>query len=694
MLSGQAFQMHAPNPPRSDSPASGTTSRNPVFLGIDTGGTYTDAALWRDDGSGGDVLAKAKALTTRHDLAVGISGAVDAVLKNADIDPAAIKLVSMSTTLATNALVEGQGGRAALVMIGFGEAELARAGLGQALGSDPVIFCPGGHDVHGNAAELDLSPLEDKLQELAETVSGFAICACFSTRNPEHELTVRDLIRERTGLPVTASHELSAKLGGPRRALTTLLNARLIAMIDRLVAATEGFLEARGIDAPLMVVRGDGALVSAGFARQRPIETILSGPAASIVGARHMTGLDNAVVSDIGGTTTDVAVLDHGRPRLDPEGAMVGGFRTMVEAVAMRTFGLGGDSEVSLDERVLVPRLKLGPRRLVPLALAGMVHGRVVHSELERQLRAAHASRLDGRFALRTGVPERLAAGLSRNEARLYGEIDDTPRPLDLLLASNAQGATLNRLVARGLVHVAGFTPSDAAHVLGKQANWDVTAARLGAELFSRRRDALGQFIAASPEALAEWVLRAVTRRSAECVLETSFAEDGLDGAATVEHALVQRAVETRPGIVGLSVSLDRPVIGLGASAPLHYAGLPPIINNECIVPADADVANALGAVVGQVRVTAEALVSQPEEGLFRLSCGEIMVDFDEEEPAIAAAEKEAHAVAAARALEAGTDNAEIDVTTEFHVSTVEGRRMFVEARIVATASGRPRIAA
>jgi N-methylhydantoinase A/oxoprolinase/acetone carboxylase beta subunit len=689
VLSGQAFQMHAPNPPRSDPPASG-----PVFLGIDTGGTYTDAALWRDDGSGGEVLAKAKALTTRHDLAVGISGAVDAVLENAAIDPAAIKLVSMSTTLATNALVEGQGGRAALVMIGFGEAELARAGLGQALGSDPVIFCPGGHDVHGNAAELDLSPLGDKLQELAETVSGFAVCACFSTRNPEHELTVRDMIRERTGLPVTASHELSAKLGGPRRALTTLLNARLIAMIDRLVAATEGFLEARGIDAPLMVVRGDGALVSAGFARQRPIETILSGPAASIVGARHMTGLDNAVVSDIGGTTTDVAVLDHGRPRLDPEGAMVGGFRTMVEAVAMRTFGLGGDSEVSLDERVLVPRLKLGPRRLVPLALAGMVHGRTIHAELERQLRAAHPSRLDGRFAFRTGVPERLAAGLSRNEARLYGEVGAEPRPLDLLLTSNAQGATLNRLVARGLVHVVGFTPSDAAHVLGKQANWDVTAARLGAELFSRRRDALGQFIAASPEALAEWVLLAVTRRSAECVLETSFTEDGLDGAATVEHALVQRAVETRPGIVGLSISLDRPVIGLGASAPLHYAGLPPIIGNECIVPTDADVANALGAVVGQVRVTAEALVSQPEEGVFRLSCGETMVDFDEEEPAIAAAEKEASAIAAARALEAGTDNAEIDVATEFHVSTVEGRRMFVEARIVATASGRPRIAA
>ncbi|WP_287095055.1 hydantoinase/oxoprolinase family protein, partial [Mesorhizobium sp.] len=125
---------------------------------------------------------------------------------------------------------------------------------------------------------------------------------------------------------------------------------------------------------------------------------------ASLVGARHMTGLDDAVVSDIGGTTTDVAVLDKGRPRLDPEGATVGGFRTMVEAVAMRTFGLGGDSEVALEDGVLSPKILLGPRRLVPLALAGMVHGEAVTSELERQLRAPNPGRMDGRFAVRTGV--------------------------------------------------------------------------------------------------------------------------------------------------------------------------------------------------------------------------------------------------------------------------------------------------
>ena len=663
---------------------------SPLFLGIDTGGTYTDAVLWSEAGG---VAAKAKALTTRHDLAVGISGAVDAVLEKAGVNPAAVKLVSMSTTLATNALVEGQGGRVALVMIGFSEADLARDGLRAALGTDPVIFCAGGHDVHGNAHPLHLEALEAALPELGTSVSGFAVCAYFAVRNPAHEIAARDLIREKTGLPVTASHELSAKLGGPRRALTTLLNARLISMIDRLVAATEGFLKARGIAAPLMVVRGDGALVSAGFARARPIETILSGPAASLVGARHMTGLDNAVVSDIGGTTTDVAVLDNGRPRLDPEGATVGGFRTMVEAVAMCTFGLGGDSEVALQDGGLDPRLQLGPRRLVPLALAGMAHGEAVIGQMERQLRAPNAGRMDGRFAVRTGVPDRLAAGLSGPEAKLYELIGAVPQPLDTLLTSTAQNATLNRLVSRGLVHICGFTPSDAAHTLGRQTNWHAGAARLGAELFARKRDGKGQPIAPDAETLAERVLATLTRFSAEVILETAFAEDGLDGAATVAHALVQRAVDGSHGIARMTVALDRPVIGLGASAPLHYKGLPPLVGNRCLVPEDTDVANALGAVVGQVRVTAEAQISQPKEGLFRMSAGDSVSDFTNEEAAIAAAEACVRELAQSRAKAAGTDTAEIELNRDIVTATVEGQRTFVEAHVVAIATGRPRIA-
>jgi N-methylhydantoinase A/oxoprolinase/acetone carboxylase beta subunit len=664
-------------------------SNQPLFLGIDTGGTYTDAVLWSQAGG---IVAKAKSLTTRHDLAVGIAGAVDAVMARAGVAPGGIALVSMSTTLATNALVEGQGGRVGLVMIGFAPDDLRRDGLADALGSDPVVFCPGGHDVHGNAATLDLGPLEAGLDAFGGTVSGFAVAAYFAVRNPAHENAACELIRARTRLPVTASHELSSKLGGPRRALTTLLNARLIAMIDRLVEATQDFLGHRGISAPLMVVRGDGALVSAAMARRRPIETILSGPAASLVGARHLTGLDRAVVSDIGGTTTDVAILEGGRPRLDPEGATVGGFRTMVEAVAMRTFGLGGDSEVRLEDGALDPAILLGPRRLLPLSLAALPDPGTVIEALERQLRSANPGRLDGRFAVRTGVAARMAAGLTPPEERIFTSLDATPRPLDAVLASTAQIATLNRLVTRGLVHIAGFTPSDAAHVAGRQSNWNAEAAWLGATLFARRRNGRGQAVAPDGPAISERVLEAVRRRSAEVILESAFAEDGLDGPATVAHALVQRAVDGHEGVARLTVALDRAVVGLGASARLHYAGLSELVGATCEIPDDADVANALGAVVGQVRVSAEVTVTQPQPGLFRLS-GNDGRDFASEEEALAVARDRAAAEARAGAMQAGADETETETATETRTATVDGQRLFVEARVAATASGRPRLA-
>ncbi|MCX7286775.1 MAG: hydantoinase/oxoprolinase family protein, partial [Rhodobacterales bacterium] len=355
------------------------------FLGVDTGGTYTDAVIL--DEAANLILGKAKALTSRQDLAVGIGQAVDAAIAAAGISAGQVALVSLSTTLATNALVEGQGARVALVFIGFDPRDLGRGGLTEALKGDPVVSLPGGHTHAGTeAAPLELARLEDLVRALGDEVSGFAVASSFATRNPAHEIAARDLIRRVTGRPVTCSHELSANLNGPKRALTAVLNARLIGMIDRLVAACERHLATVGIDAPLMVVRGDGALISAAMVRERPIETILSGPAASIVGARWLTGASDALVSDIGGTTTDVALLRGGLPEIDPMGARVGGFRTMVEAVAMRTTGLGGDSEVHLVTEGLTGGLRLGPRRLMPVSLLAMDHGPMVHAALDRWL--------------------------------------------------------------------------------------------------------------------------------------------------------------------------------------------------------------------------------------------------------------------------------------------------------------------
>lgn len=663
---------------------------SPLFLGIDTGGTYTDAVLYSETEG---VLASAKSLTTRHDLAIGVSGAVETVLSEITGAVKRIRLVSLSTTLATNALVEGQGGRAGLVMVGFGPQDLARDGLAEALGSDPVIYLTGGHDVHGNETPLNLAPLEAQIDDWSREVSAVAIAGYFAVRNPAHEIAVRDLVRSRTSLPVTCSHDLSSRLGGPRRALTTLLNARLISMLARLIDATGGYLASRGIEAPLMVVRGDGALISADEALMRPIETILSGPAASLVGARHLTGLDNAVVSDIGGTTTDVAVLDGGHPRLDSEGATVGRYRTMVEAVAMHTFGLGGDSEVRLEEGGFEAGLTLGPRRLMPLSLAAHLWPEPVLAGLERQAKASHPGRYDGRFALRTGLPDTLAAGLAAQEAMLYQRITPEPQPLDAVLTTTSLRATLDRLVARGLVLIAGFTPSDAMHVLHRQDQWNAAAARLGAEVFARRKAGSGRAVAQSPAELAELVSARLTRQSAEAIVTSLVAEDDISGIDVARSAFVDRALSRTPGLVRFSLKPDRPLVALGASAPVHYPAIADMLDIESFVPVHAGVANAVGAVVGQVRETVTVFVTEPDEGRYAVNgAGEHQIFRDRAE-AFARARDLAATEARQAATRSGADHPVIELSEHIDMPVIEGMEKFIEARFIATASGRPRVA-
>ena len=663
-----------------------------VLLGVDTGGTYTDAVVLDTDAT--VVLGKAKSLTTRADLALGIGRAVDAALAGAGVAATEVAMVSLSTTLATNALVEGQGGRVALVFLGFDDGDARRAGLAEALRGDPLIALPGGHSHAGTeTAPLDLAALEAAVRAAGPGIMGYAVAARFATRNPAHELAARDLIRRVTGQPVTCSHELSANLNGPKRALTAVLNARLIGMIDRLVTACESHLVRAGIAAPLMVVRGDGALISAAMVRERPIETILSGPAASIVGARWLTGAVDALVSDIGGTTTDVALLRGGLPEIDPDGARVGAFRTMVEAVAMRTTGLGGDSEVHLLDG-LDGGLALGPRRLVPVSLLAVDHGAMVHAALDRALTAFAPGEHDGRFAIPMGAGEALPAREAAVLARLTA-----PMPVAGLLQSRLEGAALDRLVARGLVMLAGVTPTDAAHGLGRLADWDGAASAKALDLLSRRRNGRGERIAPDAAALAQRIVDQLTAQTVDCLLQAALAEDpvlaasGISPVTLAAHPLLRAGLSGHRGVVQITARLGVPVIGLGASAPSYYGAVGERLGCAMILPDHAGVANAIGAVVGQVVQKVTGLVTSPAEGRYAVHLPEGVTVHSDLNVALAAIEAALTATARARALRAGAADTVVTVTREVGDACVEGRRMFVEARLTATASGRPRVA-
>ncbi len=661
------------------------------FLGVDTGGTYTDAVIL--DESADRVIGKAKSLTTRGDLALGIGRAVDAALDLAGVAPEQIALVSLSTTLATNALVEGQGGRVALIFIGFDDDDLTRGGLIEALKGDPVIRLTGGHSHAGTeTAPLDLVELERVVTDLGPQVMGFAVAARFATRNPAHERAARDLIRRVTHRPVTCSHELSANLNGPKRALTAVLNARLIGMIDGLVAACERHLAAKGITAPLMVVRGDGALISAAMVRERPIETILSGPAASIAGARWLTGEQNALVSDIGGTTTDVAVLMDGLPEIDPEGARVGGLRTMVEAVAMRTTGLGGDSEVHLLTAGLVGGLRLGPRRLIPVALLAVDHGKMVHDTLDRALGNDAVGEFDGRFVVPMGGQ---AGGLTAREAAVLARVT-APMPMNAALTSRLEVAAMERLVARGLVMVCGVTPSDASHVLGRLDAWDASASVKAVALLAKRRNGSGDRFAVGAEPLAQAIIDQLTAQTVDCLLEAAFAEDGVSADAPeklARHALTTAGLSQHRGILALSTRLAVPVIGLGASAASYYGAVGERLGCPMILPEHADVANAIGAVVGQISQRATGQITSPSEGQFTLHLAEGLQIFADRDAALTAMEAHLTEDATARARASGAEDLRIVVTRDIRAADVEGRSMFIEAVLTVTASGRPRVA-
>lgn len=665
-----------------------------ILLGIDTGGTYTDAVLFDEDKG---VLETAKALTTRHDLSVGIGGAVSNALHKSGIPASDIGLVSLSTTLATNALVEGQGGRVCLVLIGFDETALQRAGLADALKDDPYVIVGGGHLADGSpAGDFDAAALTDSLEALRGQISAVAIAGQFAVRNPAHEIAARDIVHETLSLPVTCSHELSTKLDGPRRALTCVLNTRLISLIHHLITSAEKHFAEAGIDAPVMVVRGDGALISADVAKLKPIETILSGPAASAVGASWLTGTKNAVISDIGGTTTDSAVLTDGQPRLDTQGATVGGWRTMVEAVDMRTIGLGGDSEVRVVPQGTKLRMELGPRRVIPLCLFAKDNPQLVHETLERQSKRGRHEDYDGTFVSAVGRQSAHLAALSDKEQALLDRIAEGPMALDKALTNRMQFGTLNRLVSRGLVMLSSITPTDASHLLGTYQTWDVEASRKGLNHFASRKDGLGTAYQPSGEELARLIISTLELNSAEALIAQAMRDDGHGDPSPALFALRQKHAGAQTGLVSFQMNLTLPVIGLGASAPIYYPGICELLGTESLIPEHAGVANAVGAVVGQVRIARTGLITQPEEGRYRVFAANgahTPKDFIGFDKALTELQGQLEEEAKAAAIDAGAENVSIKFARADKTAEIEGKQTIIESEITAFASGRPRIA-
>jgi N-methylhydantoinase A/oxoprolinase/acetone carboxylase beta subunit len=403
--------------------------------------------------------------------------------------------------------------------------------------------------------------------------------------------------------------------------------------------------------------------------------------------------LDDFVVSDIGGTTTDVALVISGRPVVRQDGAVIGGWRTMVEAIDVHTSGLGGDSEVLIDRD---GRLTVGPRKAMPLSLLAHQFPEVL-KDLRLLATDERPPPLASQFAYRN--PGRSPDGrLDRLEQRVWESLAAAPRRLDVVAKSSQGAEAVRRLVDRGLATLAAFTPSDAMHVLGRQRGWNVQAARLGAAtLATEERNTTARKSSDTAEGLCERVYQKVIRGSARAVLESILAEDpGVEpkqGRWGPLGLLLDQVIAGQPfsRLVDAGLRVTTPLIAIGAPASTYYPEIARRLGAQLVLPEHGEVCNAVGAVAGVVSETYDVLVNQPSFNVFRVHDPSGIRDYADSQLAIEDATRVSRELAIAAARDAGALDLHVETTVlERKAASESGLDYLAEATVRSRATGRP----
>ena len=329
-----------------------------MILGIDVGGTHTDVVCI----TRGEVVSSSK-VETSSDLVASINAGVSSL----NVDYNDIKRVVLSTTLTTNAIIENRLTRAGMII---------SAGPGvnpkfYFLNKD-FFLVDGAIDHRGREyIPLDESEVRRTAGLFKDSgIEAVGIVSKFSIRNPSHEFRIKALIEDRFKY-ITMGHQMSGSLNFPRRIHTAFFNAGVLPVQAQFVSSVKKAFALLGIKSRMLFLKADGGTFSSSAAERLPVETIISGPAASMMGAMALRpGEKCAVVIDIGGTTTDIGILALGLPLFEPKGISIKGLKTLVRGLKMVSVGAGGDSAVLVDKGVIT----VGPvRKGNPCCLGGKI---------------------------------------------------------------------------------------------------------------------------------------------------------------------------------------------------------------------------------------------------------------------------------------------------------------------------------
>lgn len=329
-----------------------------MIIGLDVGGTHTDAVLL----SSHKIEKKIKVPTDSSDLFNTILSSFTLLLEN--IDPKTIQRIVISTTLTTNAIVQQN-------MDPVGMIVSAGPGIDPSSFIDSeYYYCVTGSINHRGRekAPVNTMQIEDIAKKLKKAgIEYVGVVSKFCVRNPSHEILIKRILNKYFK-KIFLGHHVSGNLNFPRRIATTHLNAAVFSLHKSFFEAVKDSLEEKGLKAPIQILKADGGTMSLESSMEFPGQTVLSGPAASIMGAiPYAPNNQDTIVLDIGGTTTDIAFLVNKTPLLEPFGIQRGEHKSLIRSLRTESKGIGGDSTIRIKDNKLV----IGPKRKGPAMAFG-----------------------------------------------------------------------------------------------------------------------------------------------------------------------------------------------------------------------------------------------------------------------------------------------------------------------------------
>lgn len=635
-----------------------------ITIGIDTGGTCTDAAIYNTETR--KILASGKTLTTRPDLETGIARVLDSLPEELIRQAQSL---SLSTTLATNACVENKGCRAKLLIIGtapeiIGRLKEVLSDYGIREMDQLIVLDAKAEHIYSKPYDPDWNDLERRIPELFSDCDAVGIVQTFPDANGgRFELTALRVLQKHLTIPLTIAYDISRETDFLKICASTLLNARLIPLIVEFMQAVHHVMEDRDLKIPLLIVRSDGTLMSEEMARTCPVETLLSGPSASVVGGMELSGEKDAVLLDMGGTTTDIAMIRNGKPIPASKGILIGQYRTSIRGVDAQAVSLGGDTAI----RFCDGRMYLDSVRIIPVSILASRYESVQKDLRELSLRTSPHTRMIHEFYVLqrdiTGKP-----GYTEEEYRICDHLKSGP-VITLKLTQKA-GLDLyhldtSRLEQEGVIIKSGLTPTDIMVWKKDLDLYDDTAVRYLLAYFAMN---LGVPAETIPDNVYEMVIHTLYKNIGAYLLSHQYPKSRGYFAPPNTDMLLDACYEqarrqkTSPGqekdcteIASLSLTTPLPLIGIGAPIHVFLPKTAELLETRAILSEYSCVANALGAAASRRIASAQVSVTAVYDG-FSLTGYRVTEDcedhfFESKEEAIACGRQAAITAVRKRAL-------------------------------------------